>query len=417
MNSHSPPRGRHLLTRRPGRLSRLLATPFHRILDRIDAGIEYGALEAMLPDGSFRILGGRGAGPHVAVTLGSWRALIRLGRSGSVGWYEAWAAGEWDSPDPVPLFDMFMRNRLTLGNTARASGLSRLIKRAAHALRHNDAHGARRNIMAHYDLGNDFYACWLDTTMTYSSAMFASDGEPLEAAQARKMAALNARLALAPAANILEIGCGWGALARDLASKGHDVTAITLSPSQRLHAETAARGMANPPRFALCDYRDIQGCYDAIVSVEMVEAVGQAYWPTYLDVIARSLKPGGRAAIQFITIADDIFERYADSADFIQTYIFPGGMLISQSRLCALAQARGLRWEAPQRFGLDYAATLTIWRERFDAAVEAGKLPSGFDARFVRLWRYYLMYCEGGFRGGGIDVVQVTLVKADGAII
>lgn len=411
MNSLSPPRGRHLLTRRPRRFSRLLAAPFHKVLDRIDAGIEHGALEAMLPDGSFRILGGRGAGPQVMVNLNSWRALIRLGRSGSVGWYEAWAAGEWDSPNPVPLFDMFMRNRLSLGSTARASGMSRLMKRAAHALRRNDEDGARRNIMAHYDLGNDFYASWLDATMSYSSALFAQADEPLETAQSRKMAALTARLALTPGADILEIGCGWGALARELAAAGHDVTAITLSPSQRHHADSAAAGMAKPPRFALCDYRDVAGCFDAIVSVEMVEAVGQAYWPAYLDVIARCLKPGGRAAIQFISIADDVFERYAASADFIQTYVFPGGMLLSQSRFRALAEARGLSWETPHHFGLDYAATLKIWRERFDVAVEAGKLPSGFDERFVRLWRYYLMYCEGGFRGGGIDVVQVTLVK------
>jgi cyclopropane-fatty-acyl-phospholipid synthase len=399
-----------MLSGQRGWLARASSRIFHRILDRLDAGIEAGALEAVLPDGTFRVLGGRGEGPLVHVNLNSWRALIRLGQSGSVGWYQAWEAGEWDSPDPVPLFDMFMRNRVSLGSSARASGFSRLIKRAAHALRRNDTKGAKRNIMAHYDLGNDFYECWLDPTMSYSSALFA-DGDTLEVAQRRKMAALLARLDLKPGSDILEIGCGWGHFAKLCAEGGHDVTAITLSPSQKLHAEAAVAGMANRPTYQLCDYRNVQGSYDAIASIEMVEAVGQAYWPTYLDVIARSLKPGGRAAVQFIMIADDIFERYAQSADFIQTYIFPGGMLLSESRFRKLAEARGLVWDAPQHFGNDYAETLKQWRERFDDAVEAGKLPIGFDERFIKLWRYYLMYCEGGFRGGGIDVAQVTLIK------
>jgi cyclopropane-fatty-acyl-phospholipid synthase len=290
-----------MLGREGGLIARVTSRIFHRILDRIDAGIEAGALEAVLPDGTFRVLGGRGEGPLVHVNLNSWRALIRLGQSGSVGWYQAWEAGEWDSPDPVPLFDMFMRNRVSLGSSARASGLSRLTKRVAHALRRNDTKGAKRNIMAHYDLGNDFYECWLDPTMSYSSALFDKD-DTLEAAQHRKMAALMARLNLKPNSDILEIGCGWGRFAKLCAEGGHNVTAITLSPSQKLHAEAAAAGMAHRPAYRLCDYRDISGTFDAIASIEMVEAVGQAYWPTYLDVIARSLKPGGRAAIQFLSL-------------------------------------------------------------------------------------------------------------------
>jgi cyclopropane-fatty-acyl-phospholipid synthase len=410
MNSPSPKRGYHMLGRERGLIARATSRVFHRILDRIDAGIEAGALEAVLPDGTFRVLGGRSEGPLVHVNLNSWRALIRLGQSGSVGWYQAWEAGEWDSPGPVSLFDLFMRNRVSLGSSARASGFSRLMKRATHALRRNDTKGAKRNIMAHYDLGNDFYECWLDPTMSYSSGMF-EGGDTLEAAQLRKMAALTQRLNLKPGSDILELGCGWGHFAKRCAEGGHTVTAITLSPSQKLHAEAAAADMAHKPLYQLCDYRDVSGTYDAIASIEMVEAVGQAYWPTYLDVIARSLKSGGRAAVQFIMIADDIFERYAESADFIQTYVFPGGMLLSESRFRKLAEARGLTWDAPRHFGLDYAETLKHWRERFDDAVEAGKLPSGFDARFIKLWRYYLMYCEGGFRGGGIDVAQVTLIK------
>ncbi len=412
MNSHSPKRGRQLLggTRSP--IQRLTSWFFHRALDRIDAGLAAGAIEAMLPDGSFRILGARAKGPLVHVNLNNWRALVRLGRSGSVGWYQAWAAGEWDSPDPVPLFDLFMRNRVSLGQSARASGLSRLSKRIGHALRRNNPRGAKRNITAHYDLGNDFYAAWLDPTMSYSSGRYGRTyDETLETAQTRKYLELVTRLELARNSDVLEIGCGWGYLARTIASCGHRVRAITLSPSQKLYAQNATAVLAHPPIFELRDYRDVTGQYDAIVSVEMVEAVGQAYWPEYLAVIARCLKPGGRAAIQFITIADDIFETYAQSADFIQTYVFPGGMLISESRFRALAQAAGLRWDAPTHFGLDYAQTLKIWRSRFDDAVSEGRLPPGFDAQFVALWRYYLMYCEGGFRGGGIDVVQVTLIK------
>lgn len=386
---------------------------FHRVLDRIDAGLAEGAIEAWLPDGRFRILGGRAPGPVAEVQLLSWNALVRLGRSGSVGWYEAYAAGEWDSPDPVPLFDLFMRNRGGLGRAARATGISRIAKRVRHAIRANDRKGARRNVMAHYDLGNDFYARWLDPTMSYSSALFLeplSQEEPLESAQQRKCEALLSRMAVQPGSSILEIGCGWGHMSRLCASRGHAVTAITLSPAQEQWCEMVG-GTAGNPIYQLRDYRDVQGQFDAIVSVEMVEAVGQQYWPAYLDTIARSLKTGGRAALQFIAIADDVFEDYAASADFIQTYVFPGGMLLSERRFRALAEARGLRWEDPHHFPLHYAETLREWRARFDGSVESGTLPASFDDQFVRLWRYYLQYCEGGFRGGGISVAQVTLVK------
>jgi cyclopropane-fatty-acyl-phospholipid synthase len=282
-----------------------------------------------------------------------------------------------------------------------------MMKRFAHSMHRNDRQGAKRNIMAHYDLGNDFYASWLDNTMSYSSARFVGD-ETLEVAQAHKVDLLAARLSLSANSRVLEIGCGWGHVSGTLSELGHDVTAITISPAQKLYAETHNIG----PDYQLCDYRDAKGTYDAVVSIEMVEAVGQDYWGTYLDVIARSLKPGGRAAVQFITINDDVFDRYASSADFIQTYIFPGGMLLSESRFRSLAEARGFTWEAPEYFGLDYAQTLAQWRGRYEAAIIDGHLPAHFDDKFINLWRFYLMYCEGGFRGGGIDVGQVTLVKA-----
>jgi cyclopropane-fatty-acyl-phospholipid synthase len=413
MNVHSTPRGNTLPMRQSGVLRRLVARGFHHLLDRIDSGLEMGSIEAVLPDGQFRILGGRAPGPVAHVTLYRWNALVRLGRSGSAGWYEAFAAGEWDSSDPVPLFDLFMRNRVSLGKVARASGMSRLAKRLRHALRNNDRKGAARNIMAHYDLGNDFYALWLDRTMSYSSGLFAdplNGEEPLHAAQKRKCAALARRLDLRPGSDVLEIGSGWGYFSRLCAANGHRVTAITLSPSQKLWSERAARG-ENRPDYRLLDYRDVTGLYDAIASVEMVEAVGQRYWPEYLDAIARLLKPGGRAALQFIAIADDAFDAYAASADFIQTFVFPGGMLLSESLFRSLAEARGFQWEDPHHFPMHYAETLRRWRVRFDDAVDTGRLPTGFDARFVKLWRYYLQYCEGGFKGGGITVVQVTLVK------
>lgn len=414
MNTQSSKRNQPMATARSGLWARLVARRFHRAIDRIDAGLLSGSIEAMLPDGSFRIVGGRAPGPVAYVDLKRWRALLRLGRSGSVGWYKAWARSEWTSPDPVILFDLFMRNRQSLGETGRSSGMARIARRILHALNRNSRGGARRNIVAHYDLGNDFYSTWLDETMSYSSALFAeplSGEEPLESAQNRKVAKLAARLELSPGSDILEIGCGWGYFSRYCAKLGHNVTAITLSPSQLHWAEGLATSEVGKVDYRLCDYRDVDGQFDAIASIEMVEAVGQAYWPAYLDVIVRSLRPGGRAAIQYIAIDDDIFEAYAASVDFIQTYIFPGGLLLSESRFRALADARGLSWEEPQHFPLHYAETLRRWRVRFDDAITARCLPGGLDRRFLDMWRYYLMYCEGGFRGGGLTVAQVTLVK------
>lgn len=384
----------------------------HRLLDRIDAGLAEGAIQATLPGGKRRRLGGRAPGPEAVVVIRSWRALWRLATGGSAGWYEAWAAGEWTSPDPVPLFDLFVRNRATLGNAGRAGGVGRLAKRVWHAFQRNSRKGSRRNIAYHYDLGNDFYAPWLDASMTYSSALFAPGVASLAEGQAAKLAAVLERTGTAPGDRILEIGCGWGSFAELAARGGRQVHGITLSAEQKAYVEVRmARAGLEGVTVGLTDYRDVTGMFDAVASIEMVEAVGQGYWPAYLATIARVLKPGGRAAIQYIAIDDAIFDAYARNVDFIQAYVFPGGMLLSESRFRAIAQAQGLRWADQHNFGIDYADTLKLWREAFDAAVAEGRLPAEFDSHFIDLWRYYLMYCEGGFRGGGIHVAQVTLIK------
>jgi len=399
--------GRRFRTR-PGPFARLFARQFarafRRVIARIDAGLETGAIHATLPDGTRLVVGGRRPGFEPVVELRDWRALLLLATGGSAGWYQAWEAGEWASPDPVPLFALFMANGESLGNVARAKGPWRWAARALHALNRNTKRQAQRNIHAHYDLGNDFYAAWLDPTMSYSSAYHVgTDG--LEEAQRRKWARLGERIG--QPASVLDIGCGWGGLTTFLAERGAEVTGISLSAEQLAWARAHHPGV----RFEKQDYRDATGPYDAIVSVEMVEALGREYWPTYMDCIARALKPGGRAAIQFISLKEELFEAYAASADFIQAYIFPGGLLIKVSEFRRLAEERGLEWREQEDFGLDYAETLKAWRENFEAAVGQGRLPAGFDRRFCDLWRYYLMYCEGGFRGGGIDVHQVTLVK------
>jgi cyclopropane-fatty-acyl-phospholipid synthase len=312
----------------------------------------------------------------------------------------------------VPLFELFSRNGATLGNSGRASGLSRLAKRFTHWLRRNHRKGSRRNIAFHYDLGNDFYQEWLDPGMTYSSAIFTDAGQSLEAAQQAKLDAILARTATAPGDTILEIGSGWGSFAETAARAGRRLHGITLSVEQQAYAEARMQrlGLAGA-EFALTDYRDVQGSFDAVASIEMVEAVGREYWPAYLAAIARALKPGGRAAIQYIAFDDALFEGYASNVDFIQAHVFPGGLLIKESEFRAIAERNGLAWHDRTGFGQSYAETLRRWRANFDAAVAEHRLPAQFDNRFVDLWRFYLMYCEGGFRGGGIDVAQVTLVR------
>jgi len=405
-------RGGLLFANGSGLLGRIFARSFSVVLDQIEERLDVGGLDVTLPDGSRRRIGFKAEGPVAIVRLHSWYSLVRLVTSGSIGWYRAWARGEWSSPDPVQLFALFTVNARSLGDTGRAKGAARLFNLVKHRRRDNDRFRARENIAAHYDLGNDFYAAWLDRTMTYSAARFDQADQSLEEAQLRKVHALLDRLDLKPGQRLLEIGCGWGTLAIEAAKRGVDVVGLTLSTEQKAWAEEriAAEGLADRIEIRLQDYRDTNEQFDAIASVEMVEAVGQRWWPAYLDCIARNLRPGGRTALQFINIDHEIFDGYVRNPDFIQAYIFPGGCLLDEPGFETLARERGLSWADRKGFRLDYAETLKRWRERYDAAVAAGKL-KGFDERFHRLWRYYLMYCEGGFRGGAIDVAQVTMVK------
>jgi cyclopropane-fatty-acyl-phospholipid synthase len=411
-------RGQHLLradrgfATGGGTIARLAAPALAKLLDRLDSHLVAGGIDATLPDGSRRRLGFHAPGATAVVRLASWMALVRLATSGSVGWYKAWTLGEWSSSDPVAIFELFSANALALGNLGRAKGPFRWINALAHRLRDNAPRNARANIAAHYDLGNDFYAAWLDPTMTYSSARFASAGDSLEQAQLRKVHSLLDRLDLGPGTRLLEIGCGWGTLAIEAAKRGAHVVGLTLSTEQKAWAEEkiAAAGLSDRIEIRLQDYRCTREQFDAVASVEMVEAVGQRWWGAYLDSIARNLKPGGRAALQFIGMRHEMFEGYVRSPDFIQAYIFPGGCLVDEPGFAALAGERGLSWEDRAGFGLDYAETLKRWRRQYDEAVARGAL-EGFGESFHQLWRYYLMYCEGGFRGRAIDVAQVTLVR------
>jgi cyclopropane-fatty-acyl-phospholipid synthase len=395
-----------------GFLARVTAPAIERVLEEIHRRLRHGGVAVTLPDGTKRRVGFHAKGPRAAVHLSSWMSLVRFATSGSVGWYKAWTLGEWSSPDPVKLFELFSANSTPLGDIGRAKGPFRWVNALAHRLRDNRPRKARKNIAAHYDLGNDFYSAWLDPTMTYSSARFAAGSDTLEQAQLQKVHTLLDRLDLKPGQRLLEIGCGWGTLAIEAAKRGAHVVGLTLSTEQKAWAERkiSDAGLAAQIEIRLQDYRDTAEQFDAVASVEMVEAVGQRWWGAYLDSIARNLKPGGRAALQFICIDHRLFDRYARNADFIQTYIFPGGCLVDEPQFEALARERGLSWQDREGFRLDYAETLKQWRARYDDAVARGAL-HGFAEPFHDLWRYYLMYCEGGFRGGAIDVAQVTMVK------
>jgi cyclopropane-fatty-acyl-phospholipid synthase len=375
--------------------------------------IEHGCLHIALPNGiDFTV--GHGT-PDAYLQFHDWQAFREVLAKGDIGFAEAYIAGDWHTPDLAALLALLAANRSALDAAIYGRWWGRLYTRLRHLLNANTRTGSRRNIASHYDLGNDFYALWLDPSMTYSSARF--DGDltlPLEAAQARKYQRMLDLLDLPDGSSLLEIGCGWGGFTEHAARHaGHAVRGLTLSREQLDYARAriAAARLGDACRFEFQDYRDEQGQYDGIASIEMFEAVGEAYWPAYFATLKRSLKPGGRAVVQTILIDDALFERYRRGSDFIQQYVFPGGMLPSARRFREEAQRAGLAVSAQENFALDYAETLKRWRVAFHAQLDAVRA-QGFDERFVRLWHFYLAYCEAGFRAGSIDVAQFRLEHA-----
>jgi cyclopropane-fatty-acyl-phospholipid synthase len=380
--------------------------PFRHLFDRILRG----HLRIRIGEHSHDMHGAE-AGPSGEIRLLKPVSFARrIALRGHVGLGESYMAGDWDTPDLTALLHCFAANQHALVEVYDGSLLHRLASLFRHRRRANTRAGSRRNIEAHYDLGNDFYRLWLDASMTYSSAIYEREADTLEQAQANKYIRLLERLDAEPGQHVLEVGCGWGSFARTAATAGLKVTGLTLSREQLAWAEAAVAGtpLAERLTFRLQDYRDVTERFDHIVSIEMFEAVGEAYWPAYMAMLKRCLNPGGRAALQIITIADSEFDGYKASPDFIQRYIFPGGMLPTVGRFDDAAAEAGLRVVERSFHGLDYARTLAEWRERFDAELPAVRA-LGYDERFIRMWRYYLCYCEAGFRDERIDVMQVAL--------
>ncbi len=389
-----------------------------RLLERL----QHGHLTVQLPDGTVQLFGqtqDRNATPHATVTLHNWNVCAATLKSGDIGLAESYIAGDWSTPNLTELLKLFIRNRQHLEDVIYGSWAGRTLYRLKHWLNRNTRSNSQKNIHAHYDLGNAFYQLWLDDTMNYSSAWFDGDhGKSMREAQNAKVHRALRMANVRPGDRVLEIGCGWGALAEMAVTQFQaSVTGVTLSTEQldfarqRLAPLASTDGAAPAVDLRLQDYRDIQdGPYDAICSIEMVEAVGQQYWPTYFQSVHRLLKPGGRACIQSIVIDDDLFERYIRSSDFIQQYIFPGGCLPCPREFRREAAAAGLQVVDELAFGQDYAETLRRWRHDFLHQREAiSRL--GFDTRFMRIWEFYLGYCEAAFDMGNISLVQYTLVK------
>ncbi|HLL11316.1 MAG TPA: cyclopropane-fatty-acyl-phospholipid synthase family protein, partial [Rubrivivax sp.] len=376
-----------------------LAWPLRRMLTRLLSSISVGSVVIELPDG--QCVNGRGAaaGPHAAITLHRWRAMARLAVQGDIGLAESYRDGDWSTPDLVALLDFGARNEASWAGTVNAPWPVRMLSRLQHLARGNSRRGSRQNIAFHYDIGNAFYAQWLDPQLIYSSALYSDSAQTkltLEEAQAAKLERVIELLELDraadPATSVLEIGCGWGALALAIAGRGNvALTGLTLSAQQLAFAQqrVTEQGAQERVDLRLQDYRDVQGSYDRIVSIEMLEAVGERYWPTYFQTLRQRLRPGGLAVLQVITIGESHFDGYRSGADFIQRFIFPGGMLPSISVMQQQARAAGLVLSRELSFGDSYATTLAAWRHRFIEAWPAIEA-QGFDLRFRRLWTYYL---------------------------
>jgi cyclopropane-fatty-acyl-phospholipid synthase len=381
---------------------------FLKLLDHL----EFGTLSLTLPDGQNYEFTGRQPGPHGHLIIKHHKGLSRLISDGKMGFCEGYMADEIDSDNLSDLIqlavlhDSFIEKHLSFGK------LQTLFRKIMHWRNRNNKDGSRRNISYHYDLGNQFYAQWLDQTMTYSSAIFENEDEQLDAAQMRKYDRLAQLADIQPGDHVLEIGCGWGGFAEYAAKKyGAIIDGITISQAQHDFAKNRIdkAGLGNKATIRICDYRDVTQRYDKIISIEMFEAVGERYWPVYFEKISKCLKPGGKAALQVITIDDNAFYEYQAQPDFIQKYIFPGGMLPSMKALTRPITHAGLALRQHDGFGRDYALTLAVWREQFLSAWPELRHMQNFDERFKRMWELYLSYCEGGFRAGMIDVKQLLI--------
>ena len=381
-----------------------------QFLLRMLSRLEHGSLKLECPDGKLLKFGNED--PAVTLSLSSWEPFLAAIRSGDIGFAESYLQGEWQTDNLAKLIELFIHNRNALESAIYGSWWGSLLYRIKHLFNRNSRAGSRRNIHAHYDIGNSFYTLWLDPSMTYSSALFAQPEFTLQQAQYAKYERIFSEINGGADSRILEIGCGWGGFAELAGKKGARITGLTLSTEQLDFAQKRLNdaGVSERTELRLQDYRDTDGEYDGIASIEMFEAVGEEYWDSYFACIAKNLKTGGRACIQTITIADDLFERYRKGTDFIQQYIFPGGMLPSPSIFRAHAQRHGLSVVNELAFGLDYARTLRLWDHAFEEALPAVQA-QGFDERFIRTWKFYLAYCEAGFRAGSIDLFQFTLQK------
>ena len=384
-----------------------------RTLMQLLQRLRHGSLTLQLPDGSMQRFGST-EGPHASLRMVNWNLCSAVLKSGDIGFAESFIAGDWTTPNLTALLGLMVANRREVEDAIYGSWLGRLVYRVRHLLNRNSKANSRKNIHAHYDLGNAFYELWLDQTMNYSSALFESPEQSMVEAQHAKVRRALSMARVQPGDRVLEIGCGWGALAEKATTEfGASVTGVTLSTEQLAFAQArmARLGVQDRADLRLQDYRDINDApFDAICSIEMVEAVGRDYWPTYFGALQRLLKPGGRACIQSIVIDDALFDRYIAGTDFIQQYIFPGGCLPCPRELRTQAALADLEVEDNFCFGLDYARTLRLWREDFLAKQEQVKR-LGFDQRFMRIWEFYLAYCEAAFEERNIDVVQITLRK------
>jgi cyclopropane-fatty-acyl-phospholipid synthase len=404
--THSAEAGRH------GRVPRHL-TRWMRLLVAVGRYLHHGSIRLVMPDGEHLVFQGTEPGPEGVILVRDQDMARRTLVSGGLGFGEAYLDGQWDTPDLSVLLEVANRNDQFLEQFLYGKRWARALRRVVHAFNGNSKAQARKNIAYHYDLGNAFYAHWLDPSMTYSSARFEPETLDLQGAQRVKYQGIVDRLRPTPETRILEIGCGWGGFAEHVAKEtGCQVTGITISREQHDFARRRIfeAGLAEKVEIRLQDYRDVPERFDRVASIEMFEAVGEAYWPTFFSALRDRLAPGGVAALQVITIADRYFENYRRGVDFIQRYVFPGGMLPSPSVFRRHTDAAGLAWRGADAFGQDYARTLAIWRERFITAWPDIQ-PLGFDERFKRLWQYYLAYCEAGFRTGSIDVMQVSLAR------